>query len=58
MVYGTEYEYEGKTYTIVWGYEHKNNANGAAGRDQNILDAFDSDSNVKVTGDNITGESI
>ena len=32
MVYGTEYEYEGKTYTIVWGYEHKNNANGAAGR--------------------------
>lgn len=57
MVYGTEYEYEGKTYTIVWGYEHKNNANGAAGRDQNILDAFDADSNVKVTGDNITGES-
>lgn len=57
MVYGTEYEYEGKTYTIVWGYEHKNNANGAAGRDQNILDAFDADSNVKVTGNNITGES-
>ena len=57
MVYGTEYEYEGKTYTIVWGYEHKNNANGAAGRDQNILDAFDADSNVKVTGDNITGKS-
>ena len=57
MVYGTEYEYEGKTYTIVWGYEHKNNANGAAGRDQNILDAFDVDSNVKVTGNNITGES-
>ena len=57
MVYGTEYEYEGKTYTIVWGYEHKNNANGAAGLDQNILDAFDADSNVKVTGDNITGES-
>ena len=57
MVYGTEYEYEGKTYTIVWGYEHKNNANGAAGRDQNILDAFDAYSNVKVTGDNITGES-
>lgn len=57
MVYGTEYEHEGKTYTIVWGYEHKNNANGAAGRDQNILDAFDADSNVKVTGDNITGES-
>ena len=57
MVYGTEYEYEGKTYTIVWGYEHKNNANGAAGRDQNVLDAFDADSNVKVTGDNITGES-
>ena len=57
MVYGTEYEYEGKTYTIVWGYEHKNNANGAAGRDQNILDAFDADSNVKVIGDNITGKS-
>ena len=57
MVYGTEYEYEGKTYTIVWGYEHKNNANGAAGRDQNILDAFDADSNVKVTGNNITGKS-
>ena len=59
MVYGTEYEYEGKTYTIVWGYEHKNNANGSSadGLDQNILDAFDADSNVKVTGDNITGES-
>ena len=57
MVYGTEYEYEGKTYTIVWGYEHKNNANGAAGRDQNILDAFDADSNVKVIGDNITCKS-
>ena len=55
MVYGTEYEYEGKTYTIVWGYEHKNNANGAAGLDQNVLDAFDADSNVKVTGENITG---
>ena len=52
MVYGTEYEYEGKTYTIVWGYEHKNKANGAAGRDQNILDAFDADSNVKVTDEN------
>lgn len=25
MVYGTEYEYEGKTYTIVWGYESQNN---------------------------------
>ena len=57
MVYGTEYEYEGKTYTIVWGYEHKNNANDAAGLDQNILDAFDADSNVKVTGENITGEN-
>lgn len=54
MVYGTEYEYEGKTYTIVWGYEHKNNANGSStdGLDQNILDAFDADSNVKVTGEN------
>lgn len=59
MVYGTEYEYEGKTYTIVWGYEHKNNANGSSadGLDQNILDAFDADSNVKVTGNNITGEN-
>lgn len=27
MVYGTEYEYEGKTYTIVWGYESQNNPN-------------------------------
>ena len=54
MVYGTEYEYEGKTYTIVWGYEHKNNANGSSadGLDQNILDAFDADSNVKVTDEN------
>ena len=59
MVYGTEYEYEGKTYTIVWGYAHKNNANGSSadGLDQNILDAFDADSNVKVTGENITGEN-
>lgn len=59
MVYGTEYEYEGKTYTIVWGYEHKNNANGSStdGLDQNILDAFDADSNVKITGENITGEN-
>ena len=24
MVYGTEYEYEGKTSTIVWGYESQN----------------------------------
>lgn len=58
MVYGTEYEYEGKTYTIVWGYEHKNNANGSSadGLNQNILDAFDADSNVQVIGDNITGE--
>ena len=59
MVYGTEYEYEGQKYTIVWGYEHKNNANGSSadGLDQNILDAFDADSNVKVTGENITGEN-
>lgn len=49
MVYGTEYEYEGKTYTIVWGYESQNNPNTtvAAG----VLDAFGPDSNVKVTGD-------
>lgn len=49
MVYGTEYEYEGKTYTIVWGYESQNkpNTTAAAG----VLDAFGPDSNVKVTGD-------
>lgn len=59
MVYGTEYEYEGQKYTIVWGFEHKNNADGstADGLNQNILDAFDADSNVKVTGENITGEN-
>lgn len=53
MVYGTEYEYEGKTYTIVWGYESQNNPNtiAAAG----ALDAFGPDSNVKVTGDTIDG---
>lgn len=53
MVYGTEYEYEGKTYTIVWGYESQNNPNTtvAAG----VLDAFGPDSNVKVTGDTIDG---
>lgn len=53
MVYGTEYEYEGKTYTIVWGYESQNNPNTtvAAG----VLDAFGPDSNVKVTGENIDG---
>lgn len=53
MVYGTEYEYEGKTYTIVWGYESQNNPNtiAAAG----VLDAFGPDSNVKVTGENIDG---
>lgn len=53
MVYGTEYEYEGKTYTIVWGYESQNipNTTAAAG----VLDAFGPDSNVKVTGENIDG---
>lgn len=53
MVYGTEYEYEGKTYTVVWGYESQNNPNTttAAG----VLDAFGPDSNVKVTGENIDG---
>ena len=53
MVYGTEYEYEGKTYTIVWGYESQNtpNTTAAAG----VLDAFGPESNVKVTGDNIDG---
>lgn len=49
MVYGTEYEYEGKTYTIVWGYESQNNPNTTAAA--GVLDAFDPDSNVKVTGD-------
>lgn len=49
MVYGTEYEYEGKTYTIVWGYESQNNPNATAAA--GVLDAFGPDSNVKVTGD-------
>ena len=49
MVYGTEYEYEGKTYTIVWGYESQNNPNTTASA--GVLDAFGPDSNVKVTGD-------
>lgn len=49
MVYGTEYEYEGKTYTIVWGYERQNNPNTTAAA--GVLDAFGPDSNVKVTGD-------
>lgn len=49
MVYGTEYEYEGKTYTIVWGYESQNNPNTTAAA--GVLDALGPDSNVKVTGD-------
>ena len=49
MVYGTEYEYEGKTYTIVWGYESQNNPNTTAAA--GVLDAFGPDSNVKVAGD-------
>ena len=49
MIYGTEYEYEGKTYTIVWGYESQNNPNTTAAA--GVLDAFGPDSNVKVTGD-------
>lgn len=49
MVYATEYEYEGKTYTIVWGYESQNNPNTTAAA--GVLDAFGPDSNVKVTGD-------
>lgn len=49
MVYGTEYEYEDKTYTIVWGYESQNNPNTTAAA--GVLDAFGPDSNVKVTGD-------
>lgn len=53
MVYGTEYEYEGKTYTIVWGYESQNNPNTTAAA--GVLDAFGPDSDVKVTGENIDG---
>lgn len=53
MVYGTEYEYEGKTYTIVWDYESQNNPNTTAAA--GVLDAFGPDSNVKVTGENIDG---
>lgn len=53
MVYGTEYEYEGKTYTIVWGYESQNNPNTTAAA--GVLDAFGPDSNVKVTCKNIDG---
>lgn len=53
MVYGTEYEYEGKTYTIVWGYESQNNPNTTAAA--GVLDAFGPDSNVKVTGETIDG---
>lgn len=53
MVYGTEYEYEGKTYTIVWGYESQNNPNTTAAAD--VLDAFGPDSNVKVTGETVDG---
>ena len=53
MVYGTEYEYEGKTYTVVWGYESQNNPNTTAAA--GVLDAFGPDSNVKVTGENIDG---
>lgn len=53
MVYGTEYEYEDKTYTIVWGYESQNNPNTTAAA--GVLDAFGPDSNVKVTDENIDG---
>lgn len=53
MVYGTEYEYEGETYTIVWGYESQNNPNTTAAA--GVLDAFGPDSNVKVTGETIDG---
>ena len=53
MVYGTEYEYEGKTYTIVWGYESQNNPNTTAA--EGVLDAFGPDSNVKVTGETVDG---
>lgn len=53
MVYGTEYEYEGKTYTIVWGYESQNNPNTTAAA--GVLDAFGPDFNVKVTGETVDG---
>ena len=53
MVYGSEYEYEGKTYTIVWGYESQNNPNTTAAA--GVLDAFGPDSNVKVTGETVDG---
>lgn len=53
MVYGTEYEYEGKTYTVVWGYESQNNPNTTAAA--GVLDVFGPDSDVKVTGDTIDG---
>ena len=53
MVYGTEFEYEGKTYTIVWGYESQNNPNTTAAA--GVLDAFGPDSNVKVTGETVDG---
>ena len=54
-VYGTEYEFEGKKYTIVWGYESKNNPESTSA--DGVLDAFGPDSSVAVVGDNITGKS-
>ena len=49
MVYGTEYENEGKKYTIVWGYESQHNPNTSA--EEGVLDGFDADSNVLVNGE-------
>ena len=49
MVYGTEYENEGKKYTIVWGYESQHNPDTSA--EEGVLDSFDADSNVLVNGE-------
>lgn len=49
MVYGTEYENEGKKYTIVWGYESQHNPDTSA--EEGVLDGFNADSNVLVNGE-------
>ena len=49
MVYGTEYENEGKKYTIVWGYESQHNPDTSA--EEDVLDGFNADSNVLVNGE-------
>ena len=55
MVYGTEYEFEGKKYTIVWGYESAHNPDGTSA--DGVLDSFDADARVKTIGENIIGEN-